>query len=295
MKRCACSSPSGTRLSRSESAPFDALGDRLGARRVRADGRVAAGLVERRMGRGNHRRPARHRLDDRDPEALEERRVGERRCAAVEAGSCSSGTNPSAVTPSPPSSCSRPLDRRARRRRARARAAACGRARAPRPARTGSCAARASQRRGRTGVRARPCGPSGVYRSSTPGIRDRDPLARKGERLRATSSAVNSRDREDQVAGLRRVRVLAPVHPPGQRRHPFRDGAAATGRRPSSSAARRAARGYIQSEKWKTSSCPASRSTFGKPSRLQAVLQVCDGGGDDHDPLLRSAGPPAPP
>src|SRR5262245_66546616 len=36
--------------------------------------------------------------------------------------------------------------------------------------------------------------------------------------------------------------------------------------------------GYIQSEKWKTSSFPTSRSTLGKPSRLHAVLQVCDEG-----------------
>ena len=38
-------------------------------------------------------------------------------------------------------------------------------------------------------------------------------------------------------------------------------------------------RGYIQSEKWKTSSGPARRSTAGTPARLQSVRQRCAEGG----------------
>jgi hypothetical protein len=60
--------------------------DRLGDLRVGAYGRVAAGVVERRMRRCDDRRARRHRLGHRHAEALESRRVDDRCCAAVEAG-----------------------------------------------------------------------------------------------------------------------------------------------------------------------------------------------------------------
>src|SRR6186997_2383264 len=62
----------------------DAFGNRLGALGIEADRCVAGGFVQRRMRRGGDRRPARHCLDDRDAESLEERRVDECARAAVE-------------------------------------------------------------------------------------------------------------------------------------------------------------------------------------------------------------------
>ena len=62
----------------------DRGGDRLGALGVGADGRVAAGLVHRRVRRRDDRRARGHRLRDRHPEPLEPRRVDDRRRAAVE-------------------------------------------------------------------------------------------------------------------------------------------------------------------------------------------------------------------
>ena len=63
---------------------LDRRRDRVDVVRVRAHRGVAGGLVERRMRRDDARRAARHRLEHRDPEALEARRVDERRRAAVE-------------------------------------------------------------------------------------------------------------------------------------------------------------------------------------------------------------------
>ena len=60
-------------------------GDRVGAVRVGPHGGLAGRLVQRRVRRGDHGHAARHRLDDRDPEPLEARRVDERRRPAVEA------------------------------------------------------------------------------------------------------------------------------------------------------------------------------------------------------------------
>ena len=45
-------------------------------------------------------------------------------------------------------------------------------------------------------------------------------------------------------------------------------------------------RGYIQSEKWKTSSGPTSRSTAGVPTRLQSVRQRWADGGKRDEPLF---------
>ena len=50
------------------------------------DGRAVRDLAQRRLGRGDHRRAARHRLEHRQPEPLEARRQHERRRAAVELG-----------------------------------------------------------------------------------------------------------------------------------------------------------------------------------------------------------------
>src|SRR5919204_2513721 len=59
-------------------------GNALSALRVYPHGCVAGRLVERRMRRHDAGHAARHRLDDRDAEALEPRRVDERGGAAVE-------------------------------------------------------------------------------------------------------------------------------------------------------------------------------------------------------------------
>ena len=59
--------------------------DRLRVVRVGTHGGVAGGLVHRRVGGGDDRHASRHRLDDRNAEALETRRVDERGGAPVEA------------------------------------------------------------------------------------------------------------------------------------------------------------------------------------------------------------------
>ena len=76
--------PSPRSSSRRVERVADRRGERLRALRVGADGGVAAGLVERRVRRGDDRRAGRHRLGDRHPEALEARRVDDDRGAAVE-------------------------------------------------------------------------------------------------------------------------------------------------------------------------------------------------------------------
>ena len=64
---------------------LDCRGDRGRALGIGAHSGVAAGLVHRLVRRADDRRAARHRLDHRQPEALEARRVGEHRGAAVQA------------------------------------------------------------------------------------------------------------------------------------------------------------------------------------------------------------------
>ena len=152
VKREACSTPvprgSVERL-------LERIGEVLRVVRIGAQGDVAARLVQRRMRRDHRGNAARQRLDDRDPEALEARRVGEGRRAAVEPRELVVGDEAEQAhalggqrlaAPSP----------RARRARASApdgaRAGARRRPRAP----AGSCAARASRPRARTARRGRP-------------------------------------------------------------------------------------------------------------------------------------------
>ncbi len=66
--------------------PLDRGRDRSGIVGVGAHRDIARRLVHRRVRRRHDRRPARHRLDDRHPEALEARRVDGDGGAAVEAG-----------------------------------------------------------------------------------------------------------------------------------------------------------------------------------------------------------------
>ncbi len=80
----ACSSPRARSSSRRAERLADRRRERLGALRVGAHGSVAAGLVHRRVRRGDDRCARGHRLGDRHAEALEARRIDDRGGAAVE-------------------------------------------------------------------------------------------------------------------------------------------------------------------------------------------------------------------
>ena len=103
--------------------------DRSGSTRTAAR---SARLVERRMVRGDDGRSARHRLDDRDPEALEQRGVDDDGGPAIERGqllrrrriragrcpgSSSPGCSPQPAPPASTSRCSPPSSRQASTRR----------------------------------------------------------------------------------------------------------------------------------------------------------------------------------
>ena len=215
--------------------------DRLGARRVGAHRRVAAGLVERRD--ATRRRPASRTPSPRRPGSRSPRRA--------------TGTRTRSRRGRAPAAARRGRTRAPSRRhpRAPARAQWTG---APattssssgRCARTRACAATSVDRflRGSSVATARTYGPSrsafgpsGVYRSSTPGYATAIRSRANGERLGDVRRG-ELRDREDQVARPRRVRVLAAVHPPGQRRHPLRvvqRREVVDGRRPQPAALRR--------------------------------------------------------
>src|SRR5216684_8245473 len=64
----------------------DRLGKRLRALRIGANRRVPTGLVQRGVGGDHAGNAARHRLDDRDPEALESRRIREDLRTTIESG-----------------------------------------------------------------------------------------------------------------------------------------------------------------------------------------------------------------
>ncbi len=82
----ACARPRAASSSRRSSASRMRRSHRLGVVRIHPHRGVAARLVEGLVGRGDHRDAAGHRLDDRDAEPLEPRRVGEDRRAAHERG-----------------------------------------------------------------------------------------------------------------------------------------------------------------------------------------------------------------
>ena len=136
--------------------------------------------------------------------------------------------------------------------------------------------ARASRRSAGRARRGRPpARPDG-----TPAAR---PGARRGPAPRARRA---SRSRRRPVYGSSRTRrrTFRPCF--GTCAHasiafaesPTRDGAVARGRGSSSRARRRAAAGYIQSEKWSTSKEPRSRSADGRPMPLHAVRSACESG-----------------
>ena len=252
---------------------LERVGEGLGVVRVGPQGGLAARLVQRRM-RGDHRRDAaRERLDDRDPEALEARRVGEGRRAAVEPGELLVGDEaeqPHALGLQRPLLPALEPGERERQLRVPLRAGARRRPRAP----AGSCAARASptpehvrpaqvgrlalgrEDAGRSRGRRRRTRSSGTPSSSTTS----PPVKRELTKIRSHVCAACS------YFGPCMRSVSGSTHS-GKR----------SGTRSWTVVARRPARcgGYIQSEKWKTSSRPTSRSTGSRPRRLQACRSAC--------------------
>ena len=118
----------------------DTRGDRIRVERVDEHGRAARHLLRGAASRRHDRRPARHRLDHRQPEALVEGREHEAPRAAVERCELL------VVDASRPSREPRPHPSPARRRPAARRPPAA----LPRPRGRGSCAARACRRRARS-------------------------------------------------------------------------------------------------------------------------------------------------
>ena len=274
MKRLACSSPAGRGCSRSDSARSMPSAIASGARpdrRARPRRRRPRRATDGTRRRPGCRTPSPRRSGSRSPRRATDTRRRSRLGRAP--GSCSSGTNPSAVTPSPASSCSAQWTG----------APATTSSSSGRFARTSACAATSVDRflRGSSVATARTygssrsaLGPRACSARRRPGTRRRS--ARAESRASAPRrSAVNSEMATITSQVCAAFAVLRAVHAAGSAGAPTPDGAAERGRRRSSSAARRAARGYIQSEKWKTSSGPTSRSTFGEPSRLQAVRHRC--------------------
>ena len=279
VKRRACSSPRGTRLVALGERAFDALRDRLRAHRVRrarprrrtprratAWAEATTGVPQAIASTTGIPKPSKS-----DGYAKTLRRRGRARAAR------SSGTNPSAVTPSPASSCSAQCT--GEPATTSSSSGRCERTSSMRRDERGQVLARLERRhrRARTAPPRSALGPLGRVALVDPRVGDRI-RSRGTPSVSATSSAVNSEIAKIRSHVVAAFAYFAAVHPARQRRDPLRDSAAGRGRGRSSSAIRLAARGYIQSEKWKTSSCPASRSTLGKPSRLHAVLQVCDDG-----------------
>ena len=132
------------------------------------------------------------------------------------------------------------------------------------------------ERRDREHVRAAQVGRLALGREARvdPGIGDAHPLLGDAEPLHHVPGG-EARVGEDPVAGrARRSRTSARAGA-ASRARPTPGSAAARGRGSSSPAAPRRCAGYIQSEKWKTSSRPTSRSTVGRPRRLQAVRSAC--------------------
>ena len=197
----ACASPRARSSSRRASASRIAAANASGALRVGADRRVAAGLVERRVRRGDDRRAGRHRLGDRHPEALEARRVDDGRGAAVEArqlvvarrgraGRRRAGRAAAArPSPAPPTTAS-----------ASSGSASSAKASTsvPRFLRGSSVATVSRYGRAEVGRRR----PSGVNSAPMPGMRDDDALAREAER-RGDVVGGERRVGEDHAAGAR--------------------------------------------------------------------------------------------